>query len=304
MTNSSTSSNQVQEYSLMDLIVILYKYRKLFICTVIIVTILGSVFAILNHSKKQYMYRQPVQLASYYLNGKQYSLEESTQIVSAVNNLYLPRFIAQYKAQHPLFNEGQFIENFVAKASFMQMQDQAGIPNNTIYFEYQGLTKDLEVFQLATASLVHQIIQQEQPFINSLLSASKSNLMLMQAEVPKLEKVGDLLKSYSANSNTDIHQELAMTVSTRETYLDLISQSQTVQNIIQFKQIINELNQKIDSLTTTTAAPLIILNANPKISLVNALLLSFIIGLFIGLLLVFIKAIGATVNAQLKLRRN
>lgn len=304
MMNSSTPSDQVQEYSLLDLIVVLHKYRKLFIYTVVIVTILGCVLTLLSHMKKQYVYRQPVQLASYYLNGKQYALEGSVQIINAVNNLYLPRFIAQYKTQYPLFNEGRFIENFSAKTSFAQTQDQTEVPSNTIYFEYRGFAQDLEIFQLAIASLLQQITQQEQPFINSLLNSSKSNLMLMQTEVPKLERVGDLLKSYSSNPNSDAHQELAMTVTTRETYLDLISQSQTVQNIIQFKQTINELNQKIDSMTSTSLAPLIILNAKPKISLAVGIVLSFIAGLFIGLLLVFIRAISASINAQLKLRKN
>jgi hypothetical protein len=303
MANMSMQQDDTQEYSLLDLIVMLYKHRKLFIYTILIITILGVIYAGWSYSKKQFIYRQPVQLASYYLDGKQYLLQGNTQVINAVNNLYVPRFIEQYKSTHPKFNETKFLDNFSVKSTFAQTQDQSEAISNVVYLEFKGSKDDLSLFQDASSSIVQQIVQQEKPMINSLIIASKSNLLLMQTEVPKLEKVGELLKSYSGNQDNNIHQEMAMTVSTRETYLDLISQSQTVQNVIQFKQAMNQLNQKIDSLTPTSTVSLIVMNANPKIPLVSMILLSFIIGLFIAILLVFIKVMSESIKTQLKLTK-
>ena len=303
MANTPMQPDDTQEYSLMDLIVMLYKHRKLFIYTVLIITILGGVYAGWSHSKHQYIYRQPVQLASYYLDGKQFLLQGNADVISAVGNLYLPRFIAQYKATHPTFNEIQFVTNFSAQTSFEQVKDQAETPSSTIYLEYKGTAKDLTLFQDASSSILLQVVQQEKSMIDSFLTASKSNLLLMQTEVPKLEKIGELLKSYSGNQNNNVHQEMAIEVSTRETYLNLISQSQTVLTLIQFKQTMNQLNQKLDSLVPTAVAPIIVMNAKPSISLVSMIILSFIIGLFIAMLLVFVKAISGAIRAQLKLTK-
>jgi hypothetical protein len=302
-TNTQIRQDEIQEYSLLDLIVVLSKHRKLFIYTTLIITLLGAIFAGMTHLKKSYVYRQPVQLASYFSDGKQFLLQGNAQIMSAVNNLYLPRFLEQYRTQHVKFNDARFIENFNVQSSFEQTQGQIEAPSNTIYFEYKGNENDLPLFQQAVQSILLQIQQQEHPMMNSLLNTSKANLLLMQTEVPKLEKVGELLKDYSATKNNDMHQEIAMTVSTRETYLDLISQSQTVQNVIQFKQAANDLTQKIESLTPSTMGPLIIIAGKPAISFMGMVLLSFIVGLFIALLLVFIKAISGTIRAQLKLAK-
>lgn len=303
MANTPMQPDDTQEYSLMDLIVMLYKHRKLFIYTVLIITILGGVYAGWSHSEKYYMYRQPVQLASYYLDGKQFLLQGNTEVISAVGNLYLPRFMAQYKATHPTFNEIQFETNFSAQTSFEQVKDQAETPSSRIYLEYKGTPKDLTLFQEATQSIVQQIAQQERPMMDSLLIASKTSIALMETEVPKLEKVGELLKSYSGNPINNVDQKMAMMVSTRETYLNLISQSQILQNVIQFKQTMNQLNQKIDSLVPTAVAPIIVMNAKPSISLVSMIILSFIIGLFIAMLLVFVKAISGAIRAQFKLTK-
>jgi hypothetical protein len=303
MAEILVNQDNTQEYSLIDLIAVIIKHRKLFVYTVLVITFLGAVLAGINHFNKQYIYRQPVQLASYYLEGKQYLLQGNQQVISAINNLYLPRFIASYKVQHPNFNEIHFEKNFSVQATFIQTEDQNVAPSSMIYLEYKGSQKDLEAFQAATNSIVQQVIQQEQPMISSLVTASKSDLQLLQTEVPKLEKVGELLKSYSADPSSNAHQEIAMTVSTRETYLDLISQSQTVQNVITFKQTINQLNQKIDSLTSTSMAALIVMNAKSTVSGVSLVLLSFIVGLFVAILLVFTKVISTNVREQLKLTK-
>lgn len=304
MTDMQMKSDDTQEYSLLDLIVMLYKHRKLFIYTVLIITVLGAIYAGWSGSKKHYVYRQPVQLASYYLDGKQFLLQGSTDMISAVNNFYLPRFIEQYTAQHPTFNAAQFLENFSVQSSFEQQTASQPVLSNVIYFEYKTKHQDLEVFQQASESLMQQIHAQEKPVIDSLIAISNANTLVLQTEIPKLEKVGELLKSFSASQNNNGgRQELAMTVSTRETYLNLMSQSQTLQNVIQLKQTVNDLNQKVSSLTPTVATSIIAMDGKARISFVNMILLSFIMGIFIALLLVFIKVISGAIKMQLKLTK-
>ena len=305
MADKQWQEGEAQEGNLLDLLVMFYVHRKLFIATVLIITIIGSGFAWFGKSTKQYIFRQPLQIASYYLNGQQYTLQGSKQIISVVTNLYVPTFVEQYRTQHPNFNEAQFIANFKVTGIFTKTQEQEQeqeIPlDNKIYFEFKGSKNDLALFQQASSVLLQEIHLQEQPLINSLTQASKSNLQLLQTQLPKLEKLGELLESNSVTDQGTAHQKLPMSVSARETYLALLSQSQTVQNVIQFKQTINDLSQKVNSLMPTVALPMVIMTAQSTFSFTIMTLLSFFLGLLIAAFLVFAKGMSRRVKEQLKI---
>ena len=172
------------EISLMDIIHILKKYKKLFFCTVAAVTLLGIVFAL--KQEKQYVFTQPLYLGSY-INGQTSTptfFESTADVTNALQSYYIPQWTQSYNNAHQAINFN-YLFNDASTAS----------NNGIIYLTISITMKLLPSLQDLNAFILQQVSKNEAPLIASYIENANSNISILKNEIPKLERAEMLFDS-------------------------------------------------------------------------------------------------------------
>lgn len=287
-----TATDDNNEIDLKTLLFILRRHFKLLIIIIVVVTLLGSLWALTR--PQQYRYQQVIQLMHYYAAGKLQVVQPTAEIKQLIENIYLPNFQQQYNRQHPnqtvVLSAGQngnyHITYGVASKGDLSNQD-----NGVLYISAHGQSNLKKVFTAANRYIFTQITQEQRKRSIEQLKHMQTQINILSKQLPQLEKLQKAKNDYLMNRQNDKgkHNEKEHIANLFNTIYTSNGGAQQNQNeIISWQIKPADLQQQIASITSAELSGIIQVTETGRISTTMKIVLSFLVGLFLAIFLVYI----------------
>jgi len=271
------------EISLMDIIHILKKYKKLFFGIVLIVTLLGILFAV--RQEKQYVFTQPLYLGSYVQadtadgqSSAQSFFEPVSNVIDIFQNYYIPQWIQTYNDTHPS-NKISFKYTF---------NSDANTNDGILYLTTTTTMKSMPILQTLNEFILQQVTQNEAPLLASYIENANSNINILKAEIPSLESSQSIFNI--SNSNNSKAMPTSQNNVLMDIYLASLSQQQTTlqKELITLKMQLAQYQQSLASVKTASLGQMSMVKDQGQISKASIVLVAFFLGLMLAFFLVII----------------
>jgi hypothetical protein len=181
MENLSSSNDEI---SLHDIINLIRKYYKVIIGTVILLLTVGVLVSLFR--TPQFTYRQAISPA-YYLNQETTVwLDSPSQMLSMINELWLPDFIAEYNKAHPtnlISKESLQIDVNLGSNSFSSSPSTS----NLLYLNIKTDAKNAPIFEALKFFILEHIHAYQSNLIKNISFETKNKIQLLKKSLPKLD---------------------------------------------------------------------------------------------------------------------
>ena len=260
------------EIDLRALLLILRRHFKLFSVVTLLVTVLGSVWGLTR--PQQFNYQQSIQLAHYYSEGQLVAIQSAKQVVQQIENIYLPAFQQRYNQQHP----HQTITLIGTMNKFSANKNNGYHitigDNGFLYLQVTGNQQFAEIVSQINQFIFEKIVTQQATLRAALTKHLQTQIKIFKQGIPVIENL------FAERSNKAFNAQGLMGQN---------SLANSPNDIVNLKIQLADLQQQMVSMQSAKLDALIVIEILSQISMLTKIILSFLVGLFLGFFVVFIK---------------
>jgi len=270
------------EIDLRTLLLILRRHIKLLIVVTVVVTLLGSVWALTR--PKEYSYKQALYLTHYYSAGQITTVQPTKDIVQQIKNVYLPAFQQQYNQQHA--------HRQIAIVDAKKIYNITGQSARILYLQAYGDKQFADVVQQANQFILKKIMAEQAPYKIALMKYLQAQIAVLQQEIPMLEKLRDANNNYIVDSQVAKQKLTNKTNSSdilRDIYINSLGAQQNQNNLVTLKIQLANLQQQLASIQTAKLSAITTVAKENQTSKSVKIILSFLLGLFLSIVIIFLR---------------
>ncbi len=286
-----TASDDNSEIDLKVLLLILCRHFKLLVIVTVLVTLLGSLWALTR--PPQYRYQQIIQLMHYYVAGKLQVIQPTVEIKQLVENIYLPNFQQQYNQQHP--NQTVTLPagksgNYNITYGLDNKSDVGNEDNGILYISAHGGNNFKKIFVAANHYIFTQIVQEQRRRSAEQLKNIQTQINILSEQLPELEKLQTAKNDYlinKQNGNGKRSDKMDVANILHDIYISSTSVQQNQDEIIMLKIKLADLQHQIASITSVKLNKATQAVQPSQVSPIMKIILSFLVGLFLAVFTIF-----------------
>ena len=288
---SDMSTEAADEIDLRTLLLILRKHFRLFIIITVIVTIVGSIWSL--RRPQQYSYRQSIQLANYYVNGKLQFLQPAVEIEQLINNVYLSAFQQRYNQQNPMKKIAIIGPQINAEKNVNRHYRIVASNNSDVLFiQGYGDKQFVNIFTRVNEFIFQKIIQEQKPLKEELSRHLQTKISIFINQIPELEKLQRAKNNYiinMQNGNNAVSSKDSFAQISHDIYINSLGAQANQNNLISLKINLADLKQQLSSIVPLSLNEMSVTVKLTRVSNLMKIMLSFFVGIFLAGVIVFFR---------------